>query len=129
GAVEELGDLRRQRRAAGHEELDTAPGARAQLRDHQPVGDGAAEREPGGDRHAGETVVGPLLADPLRPEEDLALDGGAGERVLQYAGVHLLVQAWHRDDDRGVHLSQVRRDLVELLRAVDDNPRLHTRVI
>ena len=113
GAEEELGDLHRERGAAGDEEPDAASGPGAQLREHQPVGDGAPEREPGRDGDARETVVRPLLADPLRPEEDLALDRGAGEGVLQDAGIHLLVQPRHRDDDRGVHLAQVRRDLVE----------------
>ena len=65
-----LRDIRGQRGATGDEELHATAGALLQLGEHQPVRELLLQREPPGDRQAGEGVIGPFLADPLGPEED-----------------------------------------------------------
>src|SRR3970282_1878457 len=51
-----------------------------------------------------------ISTHPLGPREDLPLECAAGERVLEHAGVYLLVQPRHRHYHGRPHLLQVLRD-------------------
>src|SRR6059058_3969973 len=83
-AVEEPPDFGGERRASRHEQLDAPAGARAQLREHQPVRDRVPDCEAWWHRDAREAVGGPLLAHPLGPQKNLALQGAARERGLEH---------------------------------------------
>ena len=127
GGVEELVDLRRERRAAGDEVAQPPAGARLELREHELLRDRVLQREQPARLAAGELHVGPPVGDAARPEEDLLLRRAPpDERVLEHARVHLLVQPRHRQHERRPHLLHVDRHRVDRLGVRDRRARVRT---
>jgi hypothetical protein len=109
GGVEELVDLGRERCAAGHEIPQAFAGAHLELREHQLLCDPVLHGEHAARLGAGEGDVGPPLRDAARPVENPALDGTAGEGVVQYARVHLFVETRDGEHERRPHDLHVDR--------------------
>ena len=111
--VEELGDVLRERRRPGDEELEPPAEERAHLLEHEPVRDDALRLEDraGPSPRADEPRV--FEPDAERPAEDRPLHRAALARALEHLRVDLLVDAREGALEGGARRPEVLDDLVD----------------
>ena len=127
--VEELVDLRRERRTAGDEIASRPPVRACSFENTSLCAMRVLQREQSARRAAGELHVGPAFADAARPEEDPLLQRAARERVLEHARVHLLVQTRHGEHERRPHLDQILRHRVDRFGVRDARAEVEHQVV
>ena len=127
--VEELVDLRRERRASRHEVAQSSARPRAQLREDEALCEAVLRGEEPSRLTAGELHVRPPVGNVATPEEDPLLHRAAGERILEDARVHLLVQPRDREHESGPHFGHVERYGVHGLGVGDANAHVEHQVV
>ena len=109
GGVEELGDLRRERRAPRDAEPQAPSEGRTELPEDQPVRHLPLDAQGPGNRPPFPLEAARAAPDRQGPVEDAAAERRRGRHAGQDLRVHLLEHARHAADE-------VRRDLAQVLR-------------
>jgi hypothetical protein len=128
-APEELGDVGRQGRAPGDREFEAPAEARADLAEHQLVGEGKLDTEHAGGLLAPQPVGYGAASDAARPFEDLLLRCRAPGDVLEHLGQHFLVDPGYGDEHVRPDFEEVLGYHLDGLRVGDGDPAVEVDVV